>query len=961
MKKSFITAVLFFLVSSIGVVCKGSNLPEVGVSLSHQNYALELDNVFAADSKVGELVLPPLEFRPGEPLDFKDYTNIIDVISRMPVQPGRVWLRLKLLQPPGGKENEAIEKDVREIVSQLSSRINLKYTGLILEAEDPCSNELVQLVIASFSVSLKSSEDTVEIAFLVKGAARLGTKMPAYIDRLIVNGRGNWRPVLEQLSEMPVKRPVSLLVREETGYDAPGCYLDSFFNVPGLRPDRFIIENPGPKGIEELVAMVEGLKKYLPTGMIRFDETSSFYRLVDEGGARPPQTVFTDESLNNVVILARPGGMGKQKLWFSSPESDHFKFNYYDPLNINAAERKAVSSPEIAWDKKYILLLAKKSGKVNDRISDSISVSGSVGLSLEEIVARRQRYDTRQKQLIKNYTAKFRMDMHFEPPGLGTGFDVSLHFKYFWNVDGTRHWEQMAQYLNGLKLRTKRSFPLPMLEPDQVMTQPLELNLVESYVYRLEEETTIKEKECYVVSFRPRPGIEKTLYSGKMWIDKSDFRTVRISLVQNDSSGSITSNKEMQYFELLEGPAGNMFNLLVKSEVEQKVMAAGREFLLERHYRFEDIRVNDPQFDPRLEESKKGDLPMFTETKDGLRELVIEKDGSRKVEEKVDTFIWSLVTGVLYDDTANFPIPFIGASAMDYDFLDTGAQMSALLVVPFLAVNLTKQFKGNFTVGTDLALSIVPRNDRVYRDSVEIEAERMYVFSGGFGLRLGWQPTPEISLKLSNYLFYEYFVAGDETVEDFVLPRNGFTYNPRLDLEYSLNGFRLNLAASYFNRLGWKTWGLVGNDEGLYKTYMKFSGLFGKRFYIGSFIRFGADVSYFTGTNLDRFSRFQPSMFTEPQVRGIPSGGISLDTIAVLSLNAGFTVFDFVRFDAYYSFARGIEESKKIDFQGVELDFATIGPRTSYIQGRITYAAAGPLERYRSRWGVYLMVFIPFK
>ena len=86
--------------------------------------------------------------------------------------------------------------------------------------------------------------------------------------------------------------------------------------------------------------------------------------------------------------------------------------------------------------------------------------------------------------------------------------------------------------------------------------------------------------------FRPRPGSDKALYSGKIWIDFSSFRKVRMLLVQENCSGSILSNKELQFFDLVDGPGGERFNLLVKNDVEQKIMAAGREFLLERQYRF---------------------------------------------------------------------------------------------------------------------------------------------------------------------------------------------------------------------------------------------------------------------------------------------------------------------------------------------------------------------------------------
>jgi hypothetical protein len=190
------------------------------------------------------------------------------------------------------------------------------------------------------------------------------------------------------------------------------------------------------------------------------------------------------------------------------------------------------------------------------------------------------------------------------------------------------------------------------------------------------------------------------------------------------------------------------------------------------------------------------------------------------------------------------------------------------------------------------------------------------------------------------------------------------TVNPNLDLDYSHGGYRLTLSGQFYQRLGWRGWGRPDSMETQQENYVKYSASLGKRFFIGSFTRIGAEIAYFSGLNLDRFSSYQPSLLSVPKIRGVGSSAIALESVGVLSLNLGFTVLDFIRLDTYYNFARSREyqgADKFIDFHGMELDFGTIGPWSSYIQGRITYALAGPLERYKSRWGIYLVMFIPFK
>jgi hypothetical protein len=941
-------------------------LPGIALALSRENYLIELQDAAATIGRVREFVLPEIAFSPGQPLDLAGCREIIKAMAGVSLSADRVWLRLKLFQPEAGLPAGGVEPAVARLVDELAAQMDFNCFGVILEADSGCADELARLAVLSISTALKAARDSMLIAVSGRIAVAMDKKIPAYVDRILLNGRSEWVSAGRQLALLRSDRPLALLVTEMPGADSRRDYLDAFFSFSQATWEMFIIEKPQPGSSGALVQMAEGLRRYFQGNLVKIEDASPFFKLSAAGAILPAQMVFTDISLNRAVILARlDGSLAEPRpLSLATPEGDSFRLTCLDPLALAAAPPKAVSSAQVPWQKEYILLVAEKAQLRDDSIDESVAVSAKAGLSLEEIVARWQRYDTRQKQLTRNYSAKAEMDMHFEPPGVGASFDVSLHFQYFWKIDGTQYWEQTAQYLNGMKLPGKSTFPLPQLEPEQVTTQPLELKLVESYIYQLEKAESIDGRECYVLSFHPRPEMEQALYSGKIWIDAATFRKVRLFLVQKNCTGSILGNQELQHFELVSGPGGAQFNLLRKSEVEQKVLAAGREFVLERQYRFTDIEINSGEFEARLLQSIQGKSPMFAETKNGLREFKIEKDGTRTLKEKVDTRIWSLVCGALYDDTASFPIPYLGVSTIDYNFLNTHAQLSAFLVVPILALNLSKQYKGNITLGSDLAVTAIPRNDSPYRDGAEIKEEATRMFSGSFGLRGGWHPVKDLSLTASCYLIYELFLAQKETADDFVLPRNGLTLNPNLNLEYSRGGYRLVLAGAYNQRLGWREWGRPGSLESLEKSYLKYSASLGKQFYIGSFTRIGAEISYFSGLHLDRFSSYQPSLLGSPKIRGVGSSAITLESVAVMSLNVGFTILDFIRLDAYYNFARGQEievNDRFIDFQGLELDFGTIGPWSSYIQGRITYALDGPLDRYQSRWGVYLVMFIPFK
>jgi hypothetical protein len=122
-------------------------------------------------------------------------------------------------------------------------------------------------------------------------------------------------------------------------------------------------------------------------------------------------------------------------------------------------------------------------------------------------------------------------------------------------------------------------------------------------------------------------------------------------------------------------------------------------------------------------------------------------------------------------------------------------------------------------------------------------------------------------------------------------------------------------------------------------------------------------ASYYGGDRLDRFSRYQPSFLSKPRIHGVPNGTDAFDAVGVASVMYGFNVLDVIKVEGMYNRAWGQnrDESQRFKtFEGLELGLGTVGPWGTFVQGSVTYALQGHLDRYRGRWGVYLLVFRPF-
>ena len=398
---------------------------------------------------------------------------------------------------------------------------------------------------------------------------------------------------------------------------------------------------------------------------------------------------------------------------------------------------------------------------------------------------------------------------------------------------------------------------------------------------------------------------------------------------------------------------------------QQILNAAGRNFTVQKTYTFSGHTINPPAYEGELKAARASDNPMFRDTDTGLKALRKDASGARVVQESNQKRIRTIIGGALYDGNYNFPIPLLGLSWVDFRFRNTDAQLSVFFAGPILAVNLSRQWRGKFRLGLDMLGSAIPENNRTYSGNVEQKQQTISLFSEGAGVRATWQPTTSLGITASNHVMYDLFRASSDADKAYILPRNGATLYPGLELKYARKGYIATLNGSQGIRTAWKQFGYpIGAKEPFYDKFTKYSGEFAKTYYLGSFTKTGWEVDYYGGDRLDRFSRYRPSFFSRPKIRGIPSGTDSFDAVAVASANFGFNILELIKLEGYYNYARArnkFESRQFKKFDGLQTDFGTAGPWGTYLQGTVTYALHGNLPRYNSRFGVYFMIFKPLK
>ena len=530
-------------------------------------------------------------------------------------------------------------------------------------------------------------------------------------------------------------------------------------------------------------------------------------------------------------------------------------------------------------------------------------------LSVEEIVAGHRRYAARLDTVVTHYRAKARMEQHFRPSLTDSGYDVVTENNFFVDRQGTE-WEELSFSVNGSKWGSDRP-AFPLLQAEKVLSLPLELRLNQDYRYTLAGIERVDGIDCYRVRFEPVTDAE-ALYRGTVWIDRQTFARVKVQAVQSGTSAPVASNEEIHQYDQVAEIEGFPVRLLTRLTARQIILIAGRNLLLEKATTLTEFHVNDEAFGELRGTARRGDHIMYRDTDRGIRYLVKEGE-NRVVSERATSHARAMATGVLVDPSFAFPLPIFGINYLDFEFRGrSDTQLAVLFGGVLVAGNLQRSKIG----GTPLDLSVdffaiaPPTSDRLYAKGGEREAERLLTWPLSAGLNAGWQYTPFQKALLQYQTRYDAFVRDRTTSETFVVPDSALTQGLGGQWEYRRGGFSLVGSGTWFARSNWTPWGPADAlEEARSRTYAKYALHLSKDWFFAIFHKVHVNGSYFGGTRLDRFSRYQFGMFDDTRIHGVPASGVRFDELAMVRGSYSLNIFEQYRMDLFVEQARGRDQT----------------------------------------------------
>jgi hypothetical protein len=540
-----------------------------------------------------------------------------------------------------------------------------------------------------------------------------------------------------------------------------------------------------------------------------------------------------------------------------------------------------------------------------DRFREGVAISGTRRLSVEEIVARHQAFVAAQSAAISSRISTAAFTLTFEAPGFPAPVTINAETVFFTSGDDTELQERNLR-VNGVAFDAKGGIPrLPILEPERVAAPPLTITLTDLYRYRLEGETTVRGRRCYVVAFRPAS--RTPLAAGTAWIDEQTFAMARVHAVQTGLRGPITASEQLEEF----APDGSGRWMPLRTEVNQTYEGASFRTPIHRVLDFRSHVLDPPDFSARLQAAYASNDVMLRDTPEGYRYLrraraeqsgTVERGAVSRVEAGRVDRVRTLAMGVLVDPNISRPLPFAGLSYADFNLFNRGAQLNGFFGGTYgqAAFAWPSIARTGWQMSGRASAIAVSYNDRAFiggREQYDLDI-RQRPASAAIGVL---HPIAARAAVRAQYEFdYVGYSRGDQTSPSFRVPADQQVHGLRLGIDVQRGDWQGSLWWSGSGRIGWRPWGIAGDAESD-RSPSKF-----QRFGAG-LLRSGAisprlttrlELAVMAGADLDRFSRFTFGTF-DNRLHGYPSALIRYDRGGVVRTAIAWSAGAGVRLDGF--------------------------------------------------------------
>lgn len=681
-------------------------------------------------------------------------------------------------------------------------------------------------------------------------------------------------------------------------------------------------------------------------------------------GAEEAWTFVRGKDFSLRVIAVAPQGAHDLTLRFPDPylrRPSRFPYTF-DPVNPPSGEVKG-QGLEVRLDnpgRVAVLGLERASAAEREGVEEKVDVATERQMPVEEILRRLQAFEDAQARKLEHYQATNTTHLRFQPAAGVQTIEATLQGPFFFSEATGSDWAWEALFVNGVRWRGKSIPEIPLVQPEKAAALPLQIHFTRQYRYRLRGTETIDGRDAWVVDFAPAGAGEEgeagKLYQGTVWVDRQIYARLRTRAVQIGLEGEVISNEETLHYTPINaqgqpGPwSSESFVMPLRIVAQQILSVVNATTVVERETVLSNVIVNSADFETRRAEVANTDVTMVRDTDKGLRYLVKEEGSEeRVVKEGFDKSKLFLLGGVFYDDALDFPLPLGGVNYFNFDFRGTGKQVNVFFAGALLTANVAEPrlFGSRFDLGADAFALAIATADTFYRDGEEIAAEEIEQRTGSFGLKLGRPLGSFVKLGLEYDVLFLNYGESDNTGAGFVVPSSNLTHSAELSGSFSRSGYGFTAHYGLSHRSEWEPWGFPGNpdyDEDR-QDFARWGARLSKNWYLPRFQKVGAELDYVSGSNLDRFSKYQFGFFGSTRVHGYSSGKVRAEEALAAHVTYGFEIGQFLRLDAVGDVAWATDEASGLDNEmlaGAGIAGTFMGPWQTVVNLDLGVPVAGP-------------------
>ncbi len=558
------------------------------------------------------------------------------------------------------------------------------------------------------------------------------------------------------------------------------------------------------------------------------------------------------------------------------------------------------------------------------RKPEAVQVGGKKEIAAEEIIARHQEFQADQDRRLQSLIASGKISYHYKVAEADVTVDVTTMNNFYWDRKVGAEWEQKEFYFNGVRWKGKKPPELPLIQPEKVVILPLDINLNKDYAYRYLGTEKAEGRECYVLEFAPVVQA-RTLYQGKVWIDRKSFAKVRVASVQTGLAPPVVSNDERDTYGPAPGPGNEPIWVLQRIDGQQIFATAGVNLVVLREVEFSDFVLNAPDFQERRQSAYGTDHTILRDTDKGFRYLDRTEAGERVVRDATTRSTTLGLAGGFYEKDLDFPVPRAGINRFDFNFRNTGTQTNLFFAGALLQASIQNPhlFGTRLDAGASAFGIAFSGTDNFYLGDRKLEEAAVRTRTQSLSVNVGYPLGNFFKVKTTGSLDYAQYGRADET-ETFRVPNDTTETSLRAEGQFNRWGYTVQAGVTHSRRGEWKPWGdstgdltppcdallaseAVGTrlcdfdpDE---QSYTRTRADVSKQIILPLFQKLTVRGTYLTGRNLDRFSKYRFNFFGT-RLHGFSGSGVRFDHGAIAAATYSFNLAEVVRFDATLDHAR---------------------------------------------------------